>query len=247
MALYLGPMEDASEHSHHAVQLAIGLSGEFDLWIRGKNRKCRTAVIASDQPHRFAGGDGLQAIILVEQEYNIAQTITDSHCNNRGSAEFDPALVLKEIEILRKLLDRPPDCQRSKEACDAILKSLSGDGMVSYFKDPRIDSAITLMRQLPDHKAPIHVIAEEVGLSESRLIHLFKEQVGIPIRRHLLWLRLVAAIEQALEGVSLTTAAHNAGFADSAHLSRTFKQTFGITPSYLLKNSRFIQVISCLE
>jgi AraC-like DNA-binding protein len=247
MALYLGPMEDASEHSHHAVQLAIGLSGEFDLWIRGMNRKCRTVVIASDQPHRFAGRDGLHAIILIEQEYKFAQTITDKHCNNRGSAEFDPALVSKEIETLRNLLDRPPDCQRFKEVCDAILKCLSGDGMGSHLRDSRIDNAITLMRQLPDHKAPIHVVAEEVGLSESRLIHLFKEQVGIPIRRYLLWLRLVAAIEQALEGISLTTAAHNAGFADSAHLSRTFKQMFGITPSYLLKNSRFLQVISCLQ
>jgi AraC family transcriptional regulator len=35
--------------------------------------------------------------------------------------------------------------------------------------------------------------------------------------------------------ISLTEAAHMAGFADSAHLSRTFRATFGVTPSLLFK------------
>jgi AraC family transcriptional regulator len=34
---------------------------------------------------------------------------------------------------------------------------------------------------------------------------------------------------------SLTEAAHIAGFADSAHLSRTFRATFGVTPCLLFK------------
>jgi len=38
----------------------------------------------------------------------------------------------------------------------------------------------------------------------------------------------------ALEGASLTEAAHAAGFFDSAHFSRTFRQTFGFAPSTVL-------------
>jgi AraC-like DNA-binding protein len=34
-------------------------------------------------------------------------------------------------------------------------------------------------------------------------------------------------------GGSLTDAAHEAGFADSAHLSRTFRRMFGVAPSSL--------------
>ena len=131
--------------------------------------------------------------------------------------------------------------------CDSIIKRLVGDQLDSRTKDSRIEEAMSLMRRLPDRKAHIRVIADEIGLSQSRLIHLFKDQVGIPFRRYLLWLRLVEAIVLVLDGVSLTTAAHTAGFADSAHLSRTFKRMFGVTPSYILKNSQFIQVISCLE
>ncbi|RIH93508.1 AraC family transcriptional regulator [Meiothermus granaticius] len=43
-------------------------------------------------------------------------------------------------------------------------------------------------------------------------------------------------------GVSLTEAAHTAGFADSAHLSRVYRATFGLKPSPVFGNSRLVQV-----
>ena len=39
-----------------------------------------------------------------------------------------------------------------------------------------------------------------------------------------------------MRGASLTEAAHLAGFADSAHLSRTFRAMFGVAPSLLFKS-----------
>jgi AraC-like DNA-binding protein len=72
-----------------------------------------------------------------------------------------------------------------------------------------------------------------------------KEQMGIPVRRYLLWLRLRDAIKQILNGMSFTNATHHAGFSDSAHLSRTYKQMSGMTLTNYLKKSQFIQAISC--
>jgi AraC-like DNA-binding protein len=70
-------------------------------------------------------------------------------------------------------------------------------------------------------------------LSESRFSHLFVREVGLPFRTFLLWRRLMRAVEGMAAGRSLTAAAHEAGFSDSAHFSRTFRRMFGLPADWL--------------
>jgi AraC-like DNA-binding protein len=63
--------------------------------------------------------------------------------------------------------------------------------------------------------------------------HLFVEQAGMGLRPYVLWRRFVRAWELLANGESVSTAAHRAGFADSAHFARTSRQTFGFPPSLL--------------
>lgn len=107
------------------------------------------------------------------------------------------------------------------------------------------DISIKTVKEIIDRdeekKLPLSKLAEQVNLSESRLAHLLKDVVGIPLRRYLLWKRLISALKKILQGHNLTYTAHSAGFSDSAHLSRTFKSNFGINLSKIFKNSTFIQ------
>jgi AraC-like DNA-binding protein len=47
--------------------------------------------------------------------------------------------------------------------------------------------------------------------------------------------RVESAIGAGMAGRSWTAAAQDAGFADSAHLSRTCRRMFGIAPAMLVK------------
>jgi transcriptional regulator GlxA family with amidase domain len=79
----------------------------------------------------------------------------------------------------------------------------------------------------------LDALAAAVGLSPGRLMHVFTASVGIPLRPYLAWLRLQRAAGAIVAGASVTDAAAAAGFADAAHMSRTFRRMFGVPPSNL--------------
>ena len=76
-------------------------------------------------------------------------------------------------------------------------------------------------------------------LSPSRFAHLFVEHVGLPYRRYQLWRKLSRALVAIGEGKTLSAAAQQGGFADSAHLTRTFYQMFGMPPSMMMVGEFF--------
>jgi AraC-like DNA-binding protein len=55
----------------------------------------------------------------------------------------------------------------------------------------------------------------------------------------MLWRKLTRAMLLIGRGRTISTAAHEADFADAAHLTRTFFQMLGITPSRLMRGEFF--------
>src|SRR5690606_14255044 len=76
----------------------------------------------------------------------------------------------------------------------------------------------------------IKQLSEISYLSESRLSHLFKAQLGTSIRQFILWNKVKLAVLTAKEGCSLSTSAHAAGFTDSSHFTKVFANMFGTNP-----------------
>ncbi|HET6757333.1 MAG TPA: AraC family transcriptional regulator [Burkholderiales bacterium] len=73
-----------------------------------------------------------------------------------------------------------------------------------------------------DDLTAIETVARRNGLSSSRFLHLFSEQAGVPYRRYRMWSRLRAARRR-----------HNGRISDSPHFTHNFRDTFGVTPSYV--------------
>lgn len=101
--------------------------------------------------------------------------------------------------------------------------------------DPRVALVRGHLKDTFKSAPSVAALAARVGLSEGRLTHLFTQQLGVPLRRYVSWLRLRHVVYLYMLTGSLTAAAHEAGFADSAHLSRTFRSEFGLRPSALLR------------
>ncbi len=244
---YLGRISENTEHAHHALQVIVNREGRFRLRIDGSSIECGGVVIRSDCPHQLLSSSDSQVHLLIDREAEVAEAIAKRHLG-QGNVKILDGALLKRV---RGCIDAPGNhlgsCAQARDVSRKLVSELDGyPEQTEQTVDPRIRAALDMLRE--KYLSPTPAIAElarHACLSESRLMHLFAEQIGIPLRRYVLSQRVMTAIQFAVQGESLTEAAHNAGFSDSAHLSRTFRRMYGITLSGVLKNSRFVQVIFC--
>lgn len=147
--------------------------------------------------------------------------------------------MISEVER-RALLAGLPDAP-GRDDLDTFM-ARARDSLAAPTSSPSMHARVrTLLRVLRDDAevdTSLEALAARVRLSPSRLMHVFTESVGIPLRPYLLWLKLQRAATSIVNGVGLSEAAVEAGFADAAHMSRTFKRMFGMTPSALQLRSR---------
>lgn len=102
--------------------------------------------------------------------------------------------------------------------------------------DARVsDVAKTLRETLPE-RLVLSDLSQAVGLSDSRLTHLFRQQTGVTLRRFLAHLKILQAVFSWRPGVSVTELAAQAGFYDQPHLVRTAREMYDALPSELVGN-----------
>lgn len=240
--LYLGPARATSVHAHHAVQICIALNRSFRLRSRSNAawHRYRSAVVASDQSHQFDAGGAPVCLLYLDPEAVEARPL--GRAPRRGQFRtISAARLAVLIPRLRACWDEAYGREDAALVCDAVVHTMAGDQQARQPLDRRIEHALRVLRSAPDRRVPLAQVAAAVALSPSRLVHLFRAETGVPIRRYLLWLRLGDALQELGRSASLTDAAHTAGFADSAHLTRTFRRMLGVTPSGLAGGSRFVQ------
>jgi AraC-like DNA-binding protein len=104
---------------------------------------------------------------------------------------------------------------------------------------PRVKRVLRLIPERLETSSDVSLkgLAAIAGLSPSRLMHVFTESVGVALRPYILGLRLQRACAELMTGATITSAAYSAGFADAAHLTRTFRRRLGMNPTDLLLRS----------
>ncbi len=83
-----------------------------------------------------------------------------------------------------------------------------------------------------------HDLARHLNMSRTQALRFFRAETGMTFRRFKRWTALQAATHRIAAGDLVQTAALDSGFADAAHLTRTFREMFGTTPSEATANRR---------
>lgn len=125
----------------------------------------------------------------------------------------------------------------STQAMEAPLLDATLDWVRAAFAprggDHPHDPVARAAAALRDHRSDLSIaaIAQDVGLTQPALSRRFKARFRVTPKLYRKQVRLAFATRALARGCSVTEAAHEAGFADSAHLSRSFQEQYAIAPS----------------
>jgi AraC-like DNA-binding protein len=224
--LVWGPGAISSLHAHHAIQLLLALDGRARL--RGRARQPWTdftaALVGPDVPHEVDARGTTVVIAFVDPESEVGAGLRTRLAT--------PLTVLPTAEVARwrRELGEPP---LEPAAVEAWWRTRITSERAARRIHPRVRRVLRWLREnvgAGEEDLSLESLADRAGLSPSRFMHVFTESLGVPLRPYLLWLRLQHAAGRLLAGASATEAAHEAGFSDAAHLSRTFRRILGTTP-----------------
>lgn len=229
IALCFAMKHQSNMHAHQALQITIGLEEDFDLELEDNGtrfiQRVGFACIAPQQKHRIATKNSPLAYLFVD----TSPVAFSTWKKNGGIATRPDAGILDDLRRLIALPEQPP------QQAHALAQRWYGHTLPGLIEvrpsDPRIARALDFIDADPQKNLNYSDLAALVHLSASRFASLFREQIGLPVRNYVLWRRLVYVFECLEHGDSITAAAHNAGFSDCAHLSRSFHQIYGSRPS----------------
>lgn len=225
-------------HAHHAIQIVVALEGE--IAVQGEDgvwRSARGIVVGPDREHSFDAKGAFAAMCLIDPESTEGIWL-------RASLQGDVTILPERrvaacVTELARFRDQPLESLEIGALIRHCVQALSAGALPARRLDPRVTRVLHQIQRSDDLRLSLAAAAKSAFLSPSRFQHLFKQQMGLPFRRYVLWRKLARAmVAMGREGTA-TAAAHAADFADAAHLTRTFIEMFGIPPTVMLRGVFF--------
>ena len=229
-------------HAHHAIQIVIALDGAAAICgSDGQWHEARGLVVRPDAEHSFDCNGALGVMLFVDPESSEGAWLSTSL---RQDITIVPDTRLDSmVPELRTFAEQPDE---SPDIAALIRRCIQGlrPGLAPARRlDARVTTVIDAIRASDDLRMSLEQAADMACLSATRFAHLFKEQVGLPFSRYMLWRKLTRAMVAVASEGTIAAAAHAADFADAAHLTRTFYQMVGMAPSVLMRGD-FIEIPS---
>jgi AraC-like DNA-binding protein len=222
-----GPGFKTAAHRHHCVQLLLTLRGSLRVRAGPDKvwRKCGAVWVRPDATHEV---DACGSILLIG--FFSAESDVGAALSERIEGEI-ACVSAHQVARWRAELGNAPNEARAEHWLTKFVMQRRR-GIAIHPGVRRVLSHLQAPRTVPDDLS-LKTLAGIAALSPSRFMHAFTESVGVPVRPYILWLRLQRAACDMMNGASVTSAAYRAGFADAAHLTRTFRRMLGATPSDL--------------
>lgn len=234
---FIGNQVNATEHAHCVLQIFLSLNEPLEVTVNGEQINGKCILVNKNARHIFSCDNQIRLSILIEPSSNFATELIQK-------IDSDYLIFDNDIDRLQQkaaaLIDTN-DRQRYIEFIQDFAEYL-GVKRNSGILDERITALLEILQNCDCYDHTIENFAKSVCLSSSRLSHLFREQIGVPLKSYILFHQLEKAFTALLNGTNITDAAMLAGFDSPSHFAATVKKWMGMPVSVSIKDSEFLKV-----
>ncbi len=216
----------------HSVYVSLTLPHHISI-DRGPWRTTHLSAVAPNVPHRIVGDERMIGSLLVESD-TVALAAMPTFMRAGIGAVSEPALLLR----IRAELARFQSSGRLELCTDRFDEAFFGERLSPRSIDRRIGQVIMRIKREPNEPHSADDCAALIHVSVSRLLHLFKAEVGVPFRSFRTWQRARSVLYYVTQRASLATIALDAGYPDSTHFSHSVRSVYGLTPKLIFAGCR---------
>lgn len=222
------PEDEVEPHGHEEAHFVLVLSGGYMSSAAGAPIVSATPILIYNPPgteHRDRFLDGKGSFLAIS--------------GGRDEAEMS-AVCLRDpysLHIARRLAFSVEDEGRFSLEAHAlqlhasVQAPCSDESRLSHLPPSWLKRAVEMIFTSDDPNLSVGLVASEAGVHPVHLARVFKTYLGCTPGEYLRGYRLERAAAMIGAGVaSLAGSAHDAGFVDQAHMTRSFRRQFETTP-----------------
>lgn len=226
--IYIFSLEDfeTTFHQHPVIEVIISLKGSFSIITGNKEYHNLTfGAIDANLKHRVVVADCEVRMYMFEHRNSVIKTVLNGQNLHAEDGIWFDDKPLKSDSFILDFEKQIQDLTTARSGYDKRIVDV-----IDYIDHHELD-----------YHTMMGVLLKVAHLSESRLAHIFKQQIGLSIKKYLVWSKLKKTIKLYLNHPEdLFASLIENGFYDHPHFSNAFKTMLGIKPSKVY-NSRILQ------
>ncbi len=229
--VFIGRNIQSDFHKHHLIAVVLSFAESFEIvHENNQSNTYEVALIPKDTLYKLSTSNTDYTVFIHLDPYSeIGITLAQNERGIQGLNRSDFLVTLNEVKDWFEGSDNTS--QRIYYLLHSIATTVTNGEFTRKKIDERVLQCIRLIRNSEVSTVQLQQMADKVFLSSSRLSHLFKEETGLTFSQFVLHCKLVKSLQAMHSQQNLIEASLVGGFSDQPHFTKTFKKSFGITPS----------------
>jgi AraC-like DNA-binding protein len=234
---YAGLLGRPRQRSSGGFAIYVAMQGEVSIVdADGIARSATMAIVPPYVTHSISSDEPTIICLVIEPE-TVARGALAGLSARLSATEQGAAARVRCA--YRDLLDTGRRNGFTTEEFDTMC---FGETLPARRIDPRIAATIARLNAFSGRPETAAACAAAVALSQSRFLHLFKDETGISFRAFRAWKRARHLLHFVNEDTNLAHLAQDIGYPDSTHFSHSIRRFYGLPPRAIFSGSRDLAI-----